>query len=225
MGKIKFQNSLNMEIVLKDIRIDDRLSDDSTCFSATMYIDGVRAGVARNDGNGGMTDYQAFDKRGKQLIKEAEEYCRGLPPYIAVGAGSGGEDVSVRMDLSILIEDLLNKHLNEKEVARFGKKLEKAMESGIVVGVPDKSFGSWQLKIPVEQYLATEKGRRVLKELIENRVVPDLKAGEFILNNNLPGDFVSTLKIGFDKLQPTRKAQKAELSEDDRKEGRRRTKR
>ena len=97
-GIFKLKNSLIMEIVLKDIRIDDRLSDDSTCFSATMYINGVRAGVARNDGNGGMTDYQPFDKRGKGLIREAEEYCRGLPPYIAVGAGSGGENVSVRMD-------------------------------------------------------------------------------------------------------------------------------
>jgi hypothetical protein len=214
-----------MEIVLKDIRVDDRLSDDSTCFSATMYIDGVRAGVARNDGNGGMTDYRSFDKQGKQLIKEAEEYCQGLPPFTAVGAGSNGEDVSVRMDLSIFIEDLLIKYLNEREGARFDKRLEKAMESSIVVGIPGKSFGGWKMKFPIEHYLSKEKWREILKLTIENRVVPDLKPGEFILNNNLPADFVATLKVGADKLQPAKKAQKEEFSREDQKEGRRRNKR
>src|ERR1700743_2769564 len=145
-----------MEIVLKDIRVDDRRSDDSTCFSALIYVDDVRAGVASNDGNGGMTDYRGQGRKGEQLLKEAEEYCRKLPPITIEGEAFGGKDLTLKMDLSIFLEDLLNKHLGQKAIEKQNKKIEKAMRTGIVVGIPDKTYRVWDLKYPLTEYFGKE---------------------------------------------------------------------
>lgn len=51
-----------MELTLRSIKIAKHLSEETTAFTATVYIDGKKAGFARNDGRGGSnfvdwTDY------------------------------------------------------------------------------------------------------------------------------------------------------------------------
>ena len=44
-----------MEITSKNISHNERLSEETNCFSATIYIDGKKAGEASNHGHGGPT--------------------------------------------------------------------------------------------------------------------------------------------------------------------------
>lgn len=50
-----------MELTLKGIKINKQLSEETTCFSATIYIDGKKAGLASNRGQGSMHDVDWTD--------------------------------------------------------------------------------------------------------------------------------------------------------------------
>jgi len=190
-----------MKIVLKNIQVNERLSEETTCFAATIYIDDVRAGEASNRGHGGNTSYNALDERGAELIRKAEKYCKGLPPRTYEGMGVEGKDLVVKMDLEGFIDGLITDHLTKKDLTQYNRKLEKAMQEGIVVGIPDESFRAWKLKVPVARYMESDRTKEILRKIIVGRVVPDLKKDEVILNHNFPADFVKLLKVG-DRLVP-----------------------
>jgi len=46
-----------MKLTLKNVKIHHDMSDETLCFSATVYADGKRAGVASNRGCGGPNFY------------------------------------------------------------------------------------------------------------------------------------------------------------------------
>ena len=50
-----------MELTLKGIKINKQLSEETDCFSATIYIDGKKAGLASNRGQGGPNDIDWTD--------------------------------------------------------------------------------------------------------------------------------------------------------------------
>lgn len=212
-----------VEIELKNIQVFERLSEETTAFAATIYIDGVRVGEAKNDGRGGITFYEGFDERGRQLIREAEKYCKSLPPRVVKGTDYGGEDFSISMDLEGFIDNLVMDHLITKDLAKFQRKMESAMQSGIVVGVPDSEFRVWKLKLPIAQFMVNEKSAQQLRRLIEDKVVPNLKDGEFILNTNFPVEFVMQLKVGAERVVPGgRKGRKEAGGQEQPDEGQRR---
>lgn len=45
-----------MKIELRNIRINARLSEETNCFSATLYVDGKKVGECLNRGHGGETE-------------------------------------------------------------------------------------------------------------------------------------------------------------------------
>ena len=108
-----------MNIQLKKIKVAEHMSEETTAFTAELYVDGINVGYVKNDGRGGCTDYHNNpDITSKNLLKNAEDYCLTLPE----------KDYGTfkhKMDLETFIDDLLEKHLQEKEF----KKLEKKMEN------------------------------------------------------------------------------------------------
>jgi hypothetical protein len=72
-----------MEITLKNISHNERLSEETNCFSATIYIDGKKAGEASNHGHGGPTMLHP-----RELEQKIDAYAKTLPP----GRG-GGHDL------------------------------------------------------------------------------------------------------------------------------------
>ena len=46
-----------MEITIKNLKTAEFASHETLCFSATVYVDGVRSFTAENDGNGGCNFY------------------------------------------------------------------------------------------------------------------------------------------------------------------------
>lgn len=172
-----------MKIELKNIKVSEHLSEETNAFTANIYINGTHAGIASNHGTGGPTNYQPVSERGKQLIREAEDYCSKLPQEHFTHAG---EEYSIEMNLEHFIDNLLEKNLQEKELQKFRYKIEKASENGIVFGVPDDSFKILGLKFPVGLLLVHPNGPQRLTDIIRTRVLPELKDGVVILNTNIP---------------------------------------
>ncbi|SHL79318.1 hypothetical protein [Chryseobacterium polytrichastri] len=172
-----------MKIELKSIHFSEQLSEETNAFSANVYIEGIKAGTASNRGRGGATTYQAADERGRKLISDAEVYCHSLPPE---KFSEGGSDHELKMDLGQYIDDLLDKYLQEKELQKFQRKLEKAMDRGIVAGIPDQSFEVWYFNQSIEKILENPKGPDILKNTIIKNIIPVLTGGTIILNSNIP---------------------------------------
>ena len=144
-----------MKIELKGIHYSAQLSEETSAFSANLYINGYKVGIASNHGQGGATNYTSFNEKGRQLIKEAEAYCKSLPPekYTV-----GGEQHQVDMNLELYIDNLLTDYLKKKDLRQFRKKLGKYTTNHIVIGIPDQSFHTLQLKFHIDLYcLPTHK--------------------------------------------------------------------
>lgn len=172
-----------MKIELKKIEYNARLSEETNAFSADLYIDGKKAGIASNRGHGGPTEYQGTSKEGDELIRKAEEYCKALPPH---KYRSGDKEYSFDMDLELFIDNLLDTYLEQKELQKFRNKMEKSMEFSIVIGIPDKSFGTLSFKSPIDMILVHPRGPEILKDTIAGKVIPQLTEGKIVLNTNIP---------------------------------------
>jgi len=172
-----------MKIQLKNIQHSEALSEETNAFSASLYINDFKAGTASNRGHGGPTDYHALNVRGGQLIREAEEYCKTLPPEKFTVEG---KEYTLDSNLEGYIDNLLQKHLQQKDLQKFRAKLDKAIQQTIVFGIPDQSFSKLRLKFPVDMILAHPNGKNILTDILIRRVKPELKEGEVILNTNIP---------------------------------------
>jgi hypothetical protein len=62
-----------MELTLKNVKVHADMSEETTCFSASVYIDGKRAGTAKNRGHGGPTTVNWTDRG---LGEEYEKWAR-----------------------------------------------------------------------------------------------------------------------------------------------------
>ncbi|WP_185212298.1 hypothetical protein [Sphingobacterium mizutaii] len=180
-----------MKIELKSIYHSVQLSEETEAFTANLYINGVHAGYAKNEGHGGNTDYYAKDEKGRELIRQAEEYCKNLPP-IEYPADKYMDAFSVNMDLEHYIDDQLYKYIEKKETAKFNAKLNKTMLKGIVYGVPDQSYGAITFNLPIVNVLAHPKGPQTVLQTIKDKILPKLKEGNKLLNTNIPESIIKS---------------------------------
>lgn len=172
-----------MRIELKNIYYSKQLSEETNAFKAALYINGIRAGMAENAGHGGCANYYPLNEKGRALIKEAEAYCGSLPPkkYIV-----GGKEYQLDMGLELYIDNLLIDYLENKNLQQFRKKLEKYAAKQIVIGILDQSFRTLRLKSPIDLFLIHPQGEPILADLIKEKVIPNMKENEKILNTNIP---------------------------------------
>lgn len=158
-------------VVLKKVSFYERMSEETNCFTADLYINGVKVGEAKNDGQGGCTDYYSNSQKSKEIIKQAEAYFESLPKV------KSEYGFSYQPTLEFAIDEQFKAYLKAKEE----KKKLKLMETAILVGKPNSSSFS---------YL---KQRRKLSEFPVNVLQPfidQIKAkycvdGKVILNTNL----------------------------------------
>lgn len=130
-----------MKIELKKISFNERMSEETNCFIADLYIDGKKVGYCKNDGRGGCTDYNGNTSEDNKVLREAEAYFKTLPKV-----KSKEFNFEYQPSLEGVIDDLLEKHLIEKAE----KKMQKLMETAIVFGEPDgMSYRYYNFKKPL----------------------------------------------------------------------------
>ena len=166
-----------MKIELKKISFNERMSEETNCFVADLYINGKNVGYCKNEGQGGCTDFRGGTRENNEIIAQADAYYRTLPK---VKSGT----FEFEQDLEWVVNMLLEEHLNAKINLKAKKKFEKLQQKSIVWGKPN-TYG--QMHLPYSIALS-DVARLQPKQLQENINAIKKKYssnGDVILNTNL----------------------------------------
>jgi hypothetical protein len=172
-----------MKLEIKNIKTNKAFSEETICFTADIYVNGIKTGYARNDGRGGCTDYNRYEGK-MELLKEAEAYAKSLPSHVTEYLGRDGNPIVIESDLEGMIDEAVDKFWNDREKSSADKKMAKHMDFNICYGVPNS--GRYSMigygKTPLRAVAMGNKGK--LQSLVD-RIKGELKQGEVILNTNL----------------------------------------
>ncbi len=89
-------------------------SQETHCFSATVYIDGVKAGTVSNDGGGGADRHEP-----QSLYDRLTAYAKTLPPIDMESRFNDGVKREIPESAETVIGDLVNKFLRDRETKRL----------------------------------------------------------------------------------------------------------
>ena len=185
-----------MEIILKNIYVGERLSKERTTFQATLYINGYRVGTISNEGQGGAIIYHPLEDKGNFLIRKAEAWCRKLPPAIYSDTLINEKPVTIPMELEIYLDNIITGWLQQKDLEKFRRKMEKEMHTAILFGIPDKTYKVLKYKTPIESLIRYGIGVERLRQDIHKLVLPLLGEHDRILNTNIPTEVIRKLGVG-----------------------------
>jgi hypothetical protein len=160
-----------MKITLKNIKHARNLSEETNAFTATVYVDGKKAGDAYNRGNGGCTEATIDDKK---LRAKVEAYFANLPK---VHCERFNFDYQPTLDLTV--DELIEEDLERKD-------LQALIRKGVVV-IKDGGLFVY----PFSKYIRGDKSptlKQQLKVRVKNQV------GGEILNDCPLKDIVSIVK-------------------------------
>jgi hypothetical protein len=174
-----------MKIELKNFKHFPSLSEETYCFTATIVINGIKCGDAKNQGFGGETSvYSDHTPRGIELIKQAELYCKTLPPYYI------GKTCTIEMNLTNFIDDLVHNAVMDKAKKQDEKRLLKKTEKAVLYG-NDREYYSIKFEISIADFVA--KYPNQLKEYISKFTKKHEGKGYRILNKNIPQSFLNQI--------------------------------
>lgn len=101
-------------IELRNISVNHSLSEETYCYSATLYVDGERWGEVCNRGQGGADDFRE--------TKGSKRTCRDLNELDALLKAEGPKHVGDGYTLDDCLElrcgDMVTRHIREDEVRR-----------------------------------------------------------------------------------------------------------
>lgn len=103
-----------MKIELKNVKHAAFASEETNCFSATVYVDGVKAGTVSNDGHGGPDRLEP-----RALAEKINAYAATLPPSDVSDMYDDGQVHTMPQCAETLIGEILNNCLERKELKRL----------------------------------------------------------------------------------------------------------
>ena len=121
-----------MDITLKNIHVNERMSEETYCFDATVYLNGKRVFAVSNHGHGGENRYHevkggvanVYDKVAEIDAELGKEKCP--PPY-----------ESLDNCLEIVIGDLVSQWLTDKDIKKMLRKI-AYVKNGQIYTLPAK---------------------------------------------------------------------------------------
>lgn len=163
-----------MNIQLKNIKIFNGMSQETTSFTATLYVNNVKIAYVSNGGTGGSTNVIAINYELRNEVEAANAYCKKLPP-VKTPYGS------MNMNLELFIDNLIEEEMCRKEDA----KTKKLYLNSVVYGNPKtKIYARGFKNRTIVELKQTEQGRIALNNLI-NDIKSKLNSDQVILNDNL----------------------------------------
>lgn len=108
-----------MKIELRNIKYAAFASQETSCFQASLYLDGIKAGTVENDGHGGCDNVHIHPQ---SLADKLDAYLATLPAVASEYLKDEDDDTKPRM-MPVTLEDitgeLLTTHLIERDVKRL----------------------------------------------------------------------------------------------------------
>jgi len=108
-----------MNITLKSIKHLESASEETNCFTATVYVDGKRAFGVKNAGHGGGDEYYMVDKKSYQ---EMNAMIADINTELAKTKLTG-RYASLTNDLEIVVGDIMENWLVDKDIKKSLKKV------------------------------------------------------------------------------------------------------
>jgi len=103
-----------MKIELKNIKYSEFASHETSCYEATIYIDGKKAGIVDNDGRGGCDRVTPW-----QLANEIDAYAKTLPPVVCKWIDPDtGKPAEMEQAHETIFGDILADWLHAKDLKR-----------------------------------------------------------------------------------------------------------
>jgi hypothetical protein len=102
-----------MKIELKGLRVYERMSDETTAFDGTLYVDGKKVGSASNRGFGGCNEIDVKN----EVRTKMEEWAKAQPPVTSSIEGAE----ALAMDLDLYISMLVERTHTQAKVKRLIK--------------------------------------------------------------------------------------------------------
>ena len=95
-----------MNITIKNVKHSVLASQETNCFEATVYLNGINSFIASNDGQGGCSRFDSVKGRSYQDIEEAKAWVSSLA---AVETELGVLDDDLDFYISRLVEREISK--------------------------------------------------------------------------------------------------------------------
>lgn len=92
-----------MKVELRKVSINKRLSQETTCFSADIWIDGKKVGEAANRGHGGPNEIYIKDKA---VYDAFNAFCLSQSPH---KSQYGDLDMDMDFYISLLLEKVVER--------------------------------------------------------------------------------------------------------------------
>ena len=176
-----------MKIELKNFKFYDKLSEETYCFQANIWVDGVKCGTTENRGIGGETDYcHDGTDASRQLIKLAETYCLTLPP-ITWDAQLIGRTLELDMNLTRYIDEAVEKLIKQRDDDLHAKKLTKKMQKAILIG-NDEKYREIGFKMPLKEVWQNHPD--YFKQVLTEKLTQYAQNGYRLLNTNIPKQYL-----------------------------------
>ena len=161
-----------MKIELKNFKFYDRLSEETLCFVANIWVNGVKCGNAENTGKGGCASYyHEGTAKSKELIADAEGFCE-----------------SNRTTLYDYLDTLACELATKKENDAIAKKMNKKMQKAILIGT-DSQYQIVTFKLPLRDMW--EKHPDFFKQTLNDKLEKYKPKGYRLLNTNIPQQFLT----------------------------------
>jgi len=196
-----------MLIELQNINYSEIRDGNGVRFSADLFIDGVKAGRAANHGaTGSPTTIHPLDNATEGLIVAATAFCSTMHSLRRTYDTPGGKKrMTIKMSLPAYVECLVEDHVFEKERQRARDLFEHNMKTAILYGESgkEKGYTVYDFKIPLAEMLASPAKTGVLRAVLDDVILPSLKAEEKILNTNISRQELLTLGVPPERIGRT----------------------
>jgi hypothetical protein len=159
-----------MKIELKNLKHMESLSEETNCFTATVYIDGKRAGEASNRGHGGCNEYHPFE-----LHQRLADYAKTLPEVtdqVPMRRDENGATVyeawTHQPNADSLIDNLVTEALIVKDLRKLLSGRVAVLRNGQIYQsnkVPAATLAHWLSPGEIEKTTKAMKAEKVLNVL------------------------------------------------------------
>jgi hypothetical protein len=153
-----------MNVELRKVKYNEKMSDETSCFSAEVWMDGKKLADVSNRGCGGGNDYYSghvseWDK----FVK----WCNSQPPVVSYG-------MTLPMNADLYIGDLFDAWLVKDDVRRQQAQLKRWCRTKTVYRLKGDDPGTWRIfsrayDAVVKEFLQKKHGDRI--ETIANEGV------------------------------------------------------
>lgn len=158
---------------LKNFKYIDSLSEETNCFTASLYVNGQKFAFCKNSGRGGSTDIIILPTY-RELGKTITEFLIGYPKVKCLEL-----DFDITLDFEYIVDILVEETLKAQDKARVMRMTVKNLVFKDKEGNYYKI--SWKGHV-IAELVSHKNYRRTIRTVI----LRELNKGNTLVNENIP---------------------------------------